>query len=310
MPLHIVHHPDYDANFASDHRFPMGKYTALMQRLASLDLLVPGFVHQPAPARAAWLKLAHDDSYVDQVIASAVPERIEREIGFPVDERVSRRAQLAAGGTVLAARLAIEHGIACNTAGGSHHARRAQGAGFCTFNDVAVATLVLLADGLAQRVLIVDLDVHQGDGTADILGSNPDVFTLSVHAEKNFPVRKVASTLDIGLPDGTSDAAYLGLLAETLPTVIERFQPDFVFYNAGVDPHADDRLGRLSLSGEGLRARDRFVVETVRPRRLPLAGVIGGGYARDVGVLAARHALLFEEAARVADINSADSEAV
>ena len=137
--------------------------------------------------------------YVDQVIACAVPERIEREIGFPVGERVSRRAQLAAGGTLLAARLALEHGIACNTAGGSHHARRAQGAGFCTFNDVAVAALVLLAEGLAENILIVDLDVHQGDGTADILGPEPRVFTFSMHGERNYPVRKVASDLDIAL---------------------------------------------------------------------------------------------------------------
>ena len=299
MPLHIVHHPDYDAGLAN-HRFPMGKYPALIRRLDALGFGRNGYAHTPAPAPPAWLKLVHAPAYVDQVLASAVPERIEREIGFPVGERVSRRAQLATAGTVMAARLALQHGVACNAAGGSHHARREQGAGFCTFNDVAVAASVLLADGEARRILVVDLDVHQGDGTAAIFADEPAVFTFSMHGERNYPVRKARSDLDIGLPDGSGDSTYLAALAEALCETAARTAPDIVFYNAGVDPHAEDRLGRMALTDSGLRNRDEMVLGFFRSRGVPVCGVIGGGYAHDVDVLAARHAILFESAAKFA----------
>lgn len=296
MPLPVVYHPDYDAGFAPGHRFPMSKYSLLRQALAERGLLENVF--QPEPAPFAWLARAHDGGYVAQVLAAAVPKGIEREIGFPVSPRVALRAQLATGGTVLAARLALAHGIACNAAGGSHHARRAQGAGFCTFNDVAVAALRLLDEGLAESVLVLDLDVHQGDGTAEILGGEPRVFTVSVHAEKNFPVRKVASGLDVGLPDGVGDDAYLALLGPLLHRLSAEHSPDIVFYNAGVDPHEADKLGRLKLTDGGLRARDEAVIGHFRARGVPLCGVIGGGYGTDVAAIAARHAILFETAAR------------
>jgi len=210
---------------------------------------------------------------------------------------VATRARSAVAGTVLAARLALEHGIACNTAGGSHHARREHGAGFCVFNDVGVAVNVLRADHAIGRVLVVDCDVHQGDGTADVFRDDAATFTFSIHAEKNYPVRKVASDLDIGLPDETGDADYLAVLSETLPGLLEAHRPDLVFFNAGVDPHHDDRLGRLALTDEGLAARDRLVIETVRDRGLPLACVLGGGYSSDVDVLARRHSGLYRVAA-------------
>lgn len=297
MPLHIATHPDYDAGFPTTHRFPMGKYSELMKALGERSLLIDGFVHRPAPAPANWLSLAHDRAYVDHVISCTVPKAIEREIGFPIVERTSRRAQLAAGGTLLAARLALEFGIACNTAGGSHHARRAQGAGFCTLNDVAMASLVLLAEGSAANILIVDLDVHQGDGTAEILRDEPCVFTFSMHSERNYPVRKMVSDKDIALPDGMQDEAYLDVLNEALPRLSDLRRWDIVFYNAGVDPHAEDRLGRLSLSSEGLRARERAVIGHFRERKIPVCGVLGGGYSNDIPALAARHAILFEVAA-------------
>jgi acetoin utilization deacetylase AcuC-like enzyme len=297
MPLPIVHHPGYDAGFPPDHRFPMDKYRVLIELLAARGLAAHSNLHQPTLAEPDWLKLAHDPAYVDQVIACAVPPKIEREIGFPIGERVSRRAQLAAGGTVLAARLALASGIACNTAGGSHHARYEHGAGFCTFNDVAVAALVLIAEGLASNILIVDLDVHQGDGTADILAREPRAFTFSMHGERNYPARKIASDLDVALPDGTGDAAYLGRLGEILPVLSRAAAWDIVLYNAGVDPHAEDRLGRLALSDGGLRARDRMTIGHFRERGIPVCGVIGGGYSRDIAALAARHAILFEVAA-------------
>lgn len=300
MSLQIVHHPDYDAGFAANHRFPMSKYPLLMEALRIRGLAAPGALSMPEPAPAALLRLAHAADYVDQVIACRVPERIEREIGFPVDPRVSLRAQLATGGTMLAARLALRYGIACNAAGGSHHARRAQGAGFCTFNDVAVASLRLLTEGAVENVLIVDLDVHQGDGTADILKHEPRAFTFSMHCERNYPVRKIASDLDVALPDGTGDDAYLERLAAILPELSGQRRWDIVFYNAGVDVHAEDRLGRLALTDEGLRAREDMVIGHFRDRGVPMCGVIGGGYSTDVPALAARHAILFEAASRYA----------
>jgi acetoin utilization deacetylase AcuC-like enzyme len=297
MPLlPIVHAPDYDANFSPDHRFPMGKYTRLMELIRDSGLASTAVFHAPAPASAEWLMLAHDRAYVDQVLACRVPAAIEREIGFPVNERVSMRARLATSGTVMAARLALSEGLACNTAGGSHHARRAQGAGFCTFNDVAVASHLLLADGEVGRVLVIDLDVHQGDGTAEICAGVDAIRTVSVHSEKNYPVRKQSSSIDVALPDGVRDEAYLETLDWLLPCSIDDFVPDLVFYNAGVDPHEDDRLGRLSLTDQGLKDRDRRVFSFFRQRGIPVASVLGGGYSRDIDAVARRHLLTFEAA--------------
>lgn len=298
MSLKIVSHPDYDAGFPASHRFPMGKYSALTAALRERGLI--NDVHRPDVPSPDWLKLAHDPVYVAQVLSCSVPPTIEREIGFPIVERVSLRAQLASAGTILAARLALEHGIACNTAGGSHHARRAHGAGFCTLNDVAIASLVLLAERAVTDILVVDLDVHQGDGTAEILAGEPRVFTFSMHGDKNYPVRKAASDLDIPLPDGMNDGAYLDMLAETLPQLSSLRSWDLVFYNAGVDPHKDDRLGRLALTDDGLRRREEMVISHFRARDVPLCGVLGGGYSHDVDALARRHAILFEVAAEYA----------
>ena len=300
MALHIVHHGGYDAEFPAGHRFPMSKYRRLMEVLRDRKLVSERHLHTPEPAPARWLCLAHDATYVDQVIAAAVPHLIAREIGFEIDTRVSMRARLASAGSVLAARLALDHGIACNAAGGSHHARREQGAGFCTFNDVGVAANVLLAEAAVSRVLVIDLDVHQGDGTARIFAGDDRVFTFSMHAEKNYPVRKAPSDRDVGLPDGLADDAYLGILDDELRTLFDRARPDLVFYNAGVDPHAEDRLGRLALTDNGLRARDSLVIGACRLRGIPVCGVIGGGYSRDIDALAARHAILFEEATKAA----------
>lgn len=300
MTLPVVHHPDYDARFPANHRFPMGKYSHLIASLRRKGLANGAEVLVPEPAPAAWLKRVHDSDYVDNVIACTVPKAIEKEIGFPIDERVSARARYAAAGTVLAAKLAIRHGVACNTAGGSHHARRAHGAGFCTLNDAAIAAAELLAEGLAGRLLIVDLDVHQGDGTADIFAREPRVFTFSMHAQKNYPARKVHSDLDIDLPDGTGDETYLARLESVLPVLVDYARPDLVIYNAGVDPHENDQLGRLKLTDDGLRRRDRAVFAFFRERRIPVCGVIGGGYSRDIEALAERHAILFEVAAAFA----------
>ncbi|MEX0956990.1 MAG: histone deacetylase [Rhizobiaceae bacterium] len=300
MALPIVHHTDYDAKFAVNHRFPMGKYTALMKALRRRGLATAESLVESSPAPASWLRLAHDAAYVDQVIRSEVPRSIESEIGFEVSERVTRRARLAVAGTVIASDIALRTGIACNAAGGSYHARRAHGAGFCTFNDVGVAASLLLSSGRVSKILVVDLDVHQGDGTAEIFASEPRVFTFSLHAEKNYPARKVPSRYDLALPDAVRDAAYLEGLGDALNRMAGALKPEIVFYNAGVDPHEEDRLGRLSLTNEGIRARDRMVISQFRGRGIPLVGVIGGGYAYNINELAERHAMLFETAAAFA----------
>jgi acetoin utilization deacetylase AcuC-like enzyme len=289
----IVSHPVYEAVLPNGHRFPMRKYGRLAEVVAEKGLASNGFV-KPEEASAELIALAHDRAYVDRVFACSVPREIERRIGLPVTESVVRRARASAAGTLLAARLALQHGLAGSTAGGSHHGQRETGAGFCVFNDVAIAAKALHAEGAIQHALIVDLDVHQGDGTADCLRDEPDLFTFSMHAEKNYPVRKIPSDLDIGLPDSLEDDAYLEALRAHLPRLLDAVEPDLVFFNAGVDPHREDKLGRLALSDEGLRRRDDYVIEQARSRRIPLVAVIGGGYSMDIEALARRHAIIFE----------------
>ena len=284
--LHVVHHPDYVVAARSGaHQF--SKYALVLEALRVGGDLVE---HLPAPMSRHWIEAAHDADYVDQVIAAAVDPAIERRIGFAVTPAVARRSLLSVGGTWLAAKLALAHGYAANAAGGSHHAQRDGGAGYCVLNDLAVAAFRLLSEGEVRRVLIVDLDVHQGDGTAAILAGRDDVATLSVHAEKNFPVRKTQSTMDVALPDGAGDDAYLGTLEPALTTMIDRVRPDLILYQAGVDVHADDKLGRLALSDAGIAARDRMVGGMARAKGIALASTMGGGYGDDVPAIAARHA--------------------
>ncbi|ACA20651.1 histone deacetylase superfamily [Methylobacterium sp. 4-46] len=291
--LPIVFHPAYEAELPEGHRFPMRKYGRLAEILRARGLVPNGFV-RPEPAGAPTVALAHDRAYVDQVLTATVPRAVEKRIGLPVDAGVARRSLASAGGTLLAGRLALAGGLAGSTAGGSHHARRAGGGGFCVLNDVAVAALALLREGAIRRALVIDLDVHQGDGTADCLAGEPDLFTFSMHGERNYPTDKVPGDLDVGLPDGLDDAGYMAALVRHVPRLLDALRPDLVFYNAGVDPHRDDRLGRLALTDEGLLARDRHVVGETRRRGIPLAAVIGGGYATEIDALAARHALVFE----------------
>lgn len=300
-PLPIVHHPAYDAADLSDkHRFPMRKFRALAQTLIADGLVMesgPGGFHVPAPAPESWLALAHSRIYVDQVLNGTLPVSVARDIGFPLDNAAAGRAvayrgRCATAGTVLTATLALEHGLACNTAGGSHHARFEQGAGFCVFNDVGVAIRVLQADHRINTALIIDLDVHQGDGTALMFANDAQITTVSMHAERNYPHPKVNSDIDVALPDAMEDAAYLERLTALLADLPSRIQPDIVFYNAGVDPHVEDRLGRLKLTDEGLRQRDRLVLSHCTARGWPVACVIGGGYSRDIASLGRRHSII------------------
>ena len=292
----IVHHPAYAADMPEGHRFPMNKYAGLARALTGQGLVRPeGFV-RPEPVTVDQASLAHDRAYVEAVLRGDLPPEAVRRIGLPLAPSVVARAFAAAGGTLTAARLALAEGLAGNAAGGSHHAARGHGAGFCILNDVAIAAAVLLAEGAARRVLVVDLDVHQGDGTAMIFAEDPRVFTFSMHAEKNFPARKAVSRRDVGLADGTGDATYLAVLEEVLPEVIAESRPDLAFYNAGVDPHQDDLLGRLALSDEGVLRRDRTVIRLIRDQNIPLALVTGGGYGDDADAVACRHALVFRAA--------------
>jgi acetoin utilization deacetylase AcuC-like enzyme len=294
MRVPVVHHPAYVAPLPPSHRFPMPKFGRLFTYLGEAGLVLPDQVRRPEPAPRGWLELAHTPGYVTAVLEQRLDTEAERRLGLPVSPALALRSRCAVGGTVLAARLALEHGLACNTAGGSHHAHAAFGSGFCVFNDVAVAARTLLADGLIGKALVVDLDVHQGDGTASILEHDPRVVTLSVHCRTNFPARKQQSDLDIALDPGTGDELYLAMLEAVLPSLLERVRPDLVFYNAGVDIHEADRLGRLALTDRGLKAREAFVLRTCLDRGLPLACVVGGGYSSDIEELVRRHAVLHE----------------
>ncbi len=268
--------------------FKFDKYYLVMEALRASNAALTE--HAPYPMPREWLEAVHDPSYVDEVFRADVPREKERRIGFPVTPHIASRVRHTNGGTWLAAQLAMKHGYAANSAAGSHHALHDTGAGYCVFNDLAVAANRLIVEEDARRILIVDLDVHQGDGTASLTAARDDIFTLSMHAEKNFPVRKARSNLDVAMPDGVDDDGYMEALAKHLPDVFAQFEPDFVFYQAGVDPHTDDKLGRLSLSDDGLVARDRFVVREARARALPIASALGGGYGDDQREVGARHA--------------------
>lgn len=264
------------------HRFPAGKYRMLRERVVREDILGRSVTLVPSPAaERAELERAHDPSYVTAMLDGTVAADIQRRIGLPWSPVLVARSRATVGGSLAAARAALETGVSGQLAGGTHHAHRDFGSGFCTFNDLAVASLTLLEEGRIARVAIVDLDVHQGDGNAAILGSDRRVFVLSIHGEKNFPFRKPPSDLDVGLPDGTEDEAYLRALAQAMEHV-EAFRPDLVLYLSGADPLASDTLGRLSLTHAGLAERDRAVFEHCRRRGVPVSLAIGGGYAEPI----------------------------
>lgn len=283
----VVHHPAYVAPAPARSQYQWNKNGLVRDLLLERGEALAW--HAPEPMPRDWLEAVHDPDYVAEVIEARVPAHKERRIGFPVTAEVAWRAAMVPGGTYLAARLALELGFAANTAGGSHHALADTGAGFCVFNDLAIAAVRLTEEGTARRVLIVDCDVHQGDGTAALTAGRADIATYSIHAEKNFPVRKARSTVDVGLRDGVEDAEYLAILGDTLLPLLDGFAPDLVLYQAGVDPLAGDRLGRLALSHAGLIARDSWIGETMAARGIPFASALGGGYGLDALEVSQRH---------------------
>ncbi len=280
----------------------MAKFRLLHALLWRQGLASEGQLHRPLPAPRRWLELVHGRPYHQAFARGALPPAEQRRIGLPATAPLVQRTWLAVGGTVLTARLALRHGLACHLAGGTHHAFPDHGSGFCIFNDAAVAARVLLAEGLVRRVMVVDLDVHQGDATAAIFAEEPRVFTFSAHCASNFPLRKQTSDLDLPLADGLEDAAYLAAVGDVLPDLLDQQRPGLVLYNAGVDPHRGDRLGRLALSSAGLMTRDRLVLDACLRRGIPVATMIGGGYD-DLTPLVERHGLVFRAAAEQARLH-------
>ena len=295
MELPIVNHKDYVAKIDDDHKFPIKKFGELAKYL--IEKQVVSKFHEPNPCSIETLKEAHSEKYILDVQNKKLSEKDIKKIGFPLNDSVVRRSFVATGGTVLASKLAINYGIACNTAGGSHHANFDGGAGYCVFNDVAVAAKYLLNRGLANRILIVDLDVHQGNGNSDMFKDNRNVFTFSMHSKSNYPAKKSLSDLDVELKDNTEDKEYLDILKFNLANLNdENF--DFIFYIAGVDIHHNDRLGKLSITDEGINLRDNIVIDNFFSKRIPICGVLGGGYNKDFNKLIELHSSLHKTCAK------------
>lgn len=294
-PLPLVYASAYQADIPIDHRFPMGKYSAVFALLSKRSWFADVSSHQAIPATVQQASLAHDPDYVRRVASGQLTPDEVRVIGLPQNPTVRERSFASAGGTMLACRLALRAGWAGSLAGGSHHAGPHGGRGFCVMNDVGIALSWLLADETLSRALVLDLDVHQGDGTAEIFASESRVHTVSLHCEDNFPFRKAQSDVDVGVPAGTGNRGYLraldGLLSAIEP---QARRADLIVVNAGVDPHGGDRLGRLDLSDEGLAQRDATVFDWARGLGKPLCVVMGGGYDHRIEVIAERHAQVYD----------------
>ena len=294
--MRLAYHKDYFVALPPSHPFPMAKYPLLYERLCRDGLVRDGSLIEPAEADLDELRLVHTDDYLERLAAGTLDAAAVRKLGVPWSAALWRRSRLAARGTLEAARAALDDGLAGNLAGGTHHAFPGHGEGFCVLNDVAVAIRVLQREGRIRRALVVDLDVHQGNGTAAIFEGDADVFTFSMHGERNYPTRKMRSTLDVGLADGAHDDDYLAILERHLAAILAEFTADLVFYLAGADPAQGDRYGRLRLTDGGLRRRDRRVLETCRQAGLPVVITIAGGYAPTPERTAELHAIVFEEA--------------
>jgi len=305
-PLHAWTSHRFPVPLPPGHRFPVGKHAPLLETLVGERVLAPEHVHPSEPAPVAWLELAHDADYIARVLDGALDDAEVRRVGLPWSPELALRARAAAMGTVLAAFAALRHGVAGNLAGGSHHAFRDRAGAYCLFNDAVLAIAVLRAHGAgARRPFVADLDVHQGDGTAAMCTDDPSIFTFSLHAASNYPLHKQHSTLDVALPDGTGDDAYLDALDRHLPAALDAHAPDLVIYQAGVDPLAEDRLGHLALTHAGLAARDARVFAWCEAHGVPVVFTMGGGYAEPLSASIAAHADVWR-AARHARNRGAD----
>lgn len=289
----IAWHPLYAHPLPEGHRFPMIKYELIPEQLLHEGLISAGNLFEPGLLEEEVVLYAHQKVYWEQLKSLSLPAREQRRIGFPLTAQLLEREIRIAKGTVDGAGYALQYGIAFNVAGGTHHAGSNWGEGFCLLNDQAIAANYLLNNGLAKRILMIDLDVHQGNGTAEIFENEPRVFTFSMHGDKNFPFRKEKSDLDIALGDGTGDAEFLSKLKESLPLLMAH-QPDFVFYLSGVDVLASDKLGKLALSKEGCRERDRMVLQFCKDHHLPVQVSMGGGYSPAIKDIVDAHCSTFK----------------
>ena len=296
MDLAVVYHPDYVAPLPDGHRFPMNKFRLIRDLLLKDGIVTPNRIFTPQLPQLEQFQLVHTPNYIQNYYQGTLDERSQRRIGLPWSPALAKRTQIAVGGTILTAQLALKYGCACNTAGGTHHAFPDYGSGFCIFNDLAITARVLQQQGKVKKILIVDLDVHQGDGTAFIFRNDESVFTFSMHCEANFPGTKQTSDLDVPLPVGLDDDGYLQILASYLADLLSEVKPDLVLYDAGVDTHISDRLGKLALSDWGIYRRERMVLSTCLAKGYPIACVIGGGYGKDLSSVVYRHSLLHRAA--------------
>lgn len=295
MPPLVFHSIYSQLDLPVRHRFPIQKYQGIKDALLRKNVNEKHF-YQPQALEIDAISRVYDPVYIDQLCSGQLDPKAMRRIGFPWSEQLIRRTLTAAGGTVLTSSLALEHGKALNLTGGYHHAFANFGSGFCMLNDLYLSALNMLQSKSIDKVLVFDCDVHQGDGTAKLAANNPNVYTVSIHGEKNFPYRKQASDLDFGLAKGTGDDEFLCTVDQAWQMAIDYFQPDAVIYDAGVDVHVDDDLGHLNISTEGVFTRDKFVFDECEKRGLPVAAVIGGGYQRDIDALVNVHLQLFKAA--------------
>lgn len=297
--LKIAWSPVYKYELPEGHRFPMAKYELLPEQLLYEGTVTDAHFFQPKQLEADVALLTHTNDWWTRMNAVQLTPQEIRAIGFPINEKFVQRGRHISQGTVECALYAMEYGCAMNIAGGTHHAFADRGEGFCCFNDQAVASNYLLNKQLASKILIIDLDVHQGNGTASIFRNEPRVFTFSMHGEKNYPLRKEQSDLDIGLPDGMTDDAYLKVLRETLPRLFDEVQPDFVFFQSGVDILESDKLGRLAVSRTGCRERDRLVFSACKAHRIPVVASMGGGYSPRIADIVEAHANTYRVAQEI-----------
>ena len=295
MELPVVNHKDYEAQLNDDNKFPIKKFGELAKALIKNKIVKNFYI--PEPCSVETLKEAHTEDYINKIKNKTLDKNEIRKIGFPLVDSVVRRSFIATGGTVLATKLALNYGIACNTAGGSHHATSNEGAGFCVFNDVAVAAKYLTSRGLANKILIIDLDVHQGNGNSEIFKNDNQVFTFSMHSKVNYPAKKSVSDLDIELEENLEDREYIDILKNNLKYLNEE-EFDFVFYIAGVDIHYNDRLGKLKISDNGIFERDELVIDNFFSNKIPICGVLGGGYNEDFSKLVELHSSLHKTCAK------------
>ena len=292
--LNVVYNDNYDIPLPEGHRFVGTKFSDLYNFIKNSNLYTNFTIHQSKSAPINDVQVVHNRNYVMSVKEGNLSRDQERRINLPWSEKLAKRSFLAIQGTLQTSQLALDYGIACHLAGGTHHAFKDCGSGFCVFNDLAYASIALLNQKKVKKILILDLDVHQGDGTASICENIDNIFTCSIHCKNNFPFDKKNSNLDVPIDDEVNDVEYINILTKTLDQIESNFTPDIVFYDAGVDVHSNDDLGNLNLTDDGIKKRDEIVCEYFKEKKIPLCTVIGGGYSKNRQELASRHFSIFE----------------